>query len=133
MGRSSNLTASAYASAYNQATAIVRAVYSGTIIIDCSGWGQETHVAAQAILGTAGTRISDTHIIPSVHVYPNGWNQALNHNLQNSDLDDLASAGRGGIIGEFGYSPAGGVNCAGGRHLRKIDQGLDSLRLVVER
>ncbi len=108
-----NLSANAYASAYNQAIPIVRTVYSGTIIIDCSGWGQETHIAAQAILGSAGTKISDTKIIPSVHVYPNGWNQALNHNLQNSDLDDLASAGRGGIIGEFGYAPAGGVNWQG--------------------
>jgi mannan endo-1,4-beta-mannosidase len=108
-----NLTASAYASAYNQAIPIVRTVYSGTIIIDCSGWGQETHVAAQAILGTAGTKISDPNVLPSVHVYPNGWNQALSHNLQNSDLDDLASAGKGGIIGEFGNSPAGSVNWSG--------------------
>jgi mannan endo-1,4-beta-mannosidase len=108
-----NLTASAYASAYNQAIPIVRTVYSGTIIIDCSGWGQETHVAAQAILGTAGAKISDPNILPSVHVYPNGWNQALSHNLQNSDLDDLASAGKGGIIGEFGNSPSGSVNWSG--------------------
>jgi mannan endo-1,4-beta-mannosidase len=107
-----NLTASAYASAYNQAIPIVRKVYSG-IIIDCSGWGQETHIAAEAILGTGGTKISDGNIIPSVHVYPNGWNQALNHNLQNSDLDDLATAGKGGIIGEFGNSPSGSVNWSG--------------------
>ncbi|TDW97019.1 glycoside hydrolase family protein [Dinghuibacter silviterrae] len=109
-----NLTASAYASAYNQAIAIVRTVYSGTIIIDCPGWGQETHIAAEAILGTGGiTKISDTKILPSVHVYPNGWNQALNHWLQNSDLDDLATAGRGGIIGEFGNSPSGSANWSG--------------------
>ena len=108
-----NLTANAYASAYNQAIPIVRTVYSGTIIIDCSGWGQETHIAAEAILGTQGTKISDGNIIPSVHVYPNGWNQALNHNLENSDLDDLASAGKGGIIGEFGNSPSGSVNWSG--------------------
>jgi hypothetical protein len=109
-----NLTASAYASDYNQAIAIVRTVYSGTIIIDCPGWGQETHIAAEAILGTGGiTKISDTKILPSVHVYPNAWNQALNHWLQNSDLDDLASAGRGGIIGEFGNSPSGSANWSG--------------------
>jgi len=109
-----NLTASEYAGAYNQAIPIVRSVYGGTIIIDCSGWGQETHIAAEAILGTGGiTKISDTKIIPSVHVYPNGWNQALNHTLQNSDLDDLATAGRGGIIGEFGNSPSGSANWSG--------------------
>jgi hypothetical protein len=108
-----NLTANAYASAYNSAIAIVRQVYSGTIIIDCPGWGQETHIAAQAITGASGTRISDGNIVPSVHVYPNGWNQALNHTLQNSDLDDLATAGKGGLIGEFGNSPSGSANWSG--------------------
>lgn len=60
-----------------------------------------------------GARINDGNIQLSVHVYPNGWNQALNHNLQESDLDDLASAGRPCIIGEFGYDPAGPVNWQG--------------------
>lgn len=108
-----NLTANAYASAYNSAISIVRSVYSGTIIIDCPGWGQETHIAREAILGTTGTKITDGNILPSVHVYPNGWNQALNHTLQNSDLDDLAGAGKGGIIGEFGNSPSGSANWSG--------------------
>ena len=49
-------------------------------------------------------------MILSVHIYPNGYNQALNHSLQRSDLDDLASAGRPCLIGEFGNSPAGSVN-----------------------
>jgi mannan endo-1,4-beta-mannosidase len=107
-----NLSASAYAGAYNSAISIVRQVYSGTIIIDCPGWGQETDVAAAAVKGSAGTKIQDTNIFLSVHVYPNGWNQAKNHNLQTADLDDLASAGRGCIIGEFGNAPAGPVDWA---------------------
>lgn len=39
---SHNLTANAYASAYNTAISIVRQVYSGAIIIDIPGYGQET-------------------------------------------------------------------------------------------
>jgi mannan endo-1,4-beta-mannosidase len=109
-----NLTVSAYASAYNNAISIVRQVYSGIIIIDCSGWGQETAVAAAAILGTNGvTKIADTNIVPSVHVYPNGYNQLKGHTLQSADLDDLAAAGRGGIVGEFGNSPSGAADWSG--------------------
>jgi mannan endo-1,4-beta-mannosidase len=110
---SHNQTVATYASAYNQAIPIVRQVYSGLIIIDCAGWGQETHTAALAIKGSGGSKISDGNILPSVHVYPNGWNQALNHTLQNSDIADLASAGKGGLIGEFGNSPSGSANWSG--------------------
>ncbi len=103
------ITADAYARAYNSAIATVRGVYGGPIIIDCPGYGQETAVAASAAKGYNSTKISDTNVILSVHIYPNGYNQALNHNLQRSDLDDLASAGRPCLIGEFGNSPAGPV------------------------
>ncbi len=110
---SHNQTAATYAAAYNQAIPIVRQVYSGLIIIDCPGWGQETHTAALAIKGSGGAKINDGNILPSVHVYPNGWNQALNHTLQNSDIADLATAGKGGIVGEFGNSPSGSANWSG--------------------
>ena len=43
-----NITASAYASAYNNAISIVRTVYSGPMIIDIPGWGEETLTAMQA-------------------------------------------------------------------------------------
>ena len=65
--------------------------------------------------GLGGTKINDANIILSVHVHPNGYNQAKGHNLQNADLDDLASAGRPCIIGEFGNSPAGSAHAGGGR------------------
>jgi mannan endo-1,4-beta-mannosidase len=110
---SHNLSPNAYATDYNNAISIVRQVYKGWIILDCPGYGQETSVAAAAVTGANGTAISDTGIILSAHVYPNGYNQAKNHTFQRSDLDDLAAAGRPCIVGEFGNSPAGNVDWAG--------------------
>ncbi len=110
---SHTISSNAYAAAYNNAISIVRQVYSGAVIIDCPGWGQETATAAAAAKGTNGTKLSDDNIIFSVHLYPNGWNQAKNHVLQNSDLDDLGSAGRPCIVGEFGNAPSGNANWSG--------------------
>lgn len=109
---SHNISASSYASAYNKAISIVRQVYSGWIIIDIPGWGQETLTAANAVKGIGGTAISDSSVILSCHVYPGGWNQAKNHSLQPSDLDDLSSTNRPCIIGEFGNYPSGNVDWA---------------------
>lgn len=103
------ITADAYARAYNSAIATVRQVYGGPIIIDCPGYGQETATTAAAVKGYNSTPIYDTSIVLAMHVYPNAYNQAKSHYLQNADLDDLASAGRQCIIGEFGYAPAGPV------------------------
>jgi mannan endo-1,4-beta-mannosidase len=108
-----DLTSNQYADAYNSAIAIVRQVYQGRIILDCAGYGQETSIAADAVKGTNGTKIADTNIILSAHIYPNGYNQAKKHNFQISDLDDLASAGRPCIVGEFGNSPSGSVDWSG--------------------
>ncbi|RAJ08551.1 hypothetical protein LX64_01204 [Chitinophaga skermanii] len=110
---SHNITANSYAAAYNTAISTVRQVYSGTIIIDIPGWGQETATAAAAVKGQGGVKLNDTNIILSVHIYPNGWNQGKNHTLQNIDLDDLASAGRPCMVGEFGNQPAGSANWSG--------------------
>lgn len=111
---SHSISADAYARAYNSAIGTVRQVYGGPIIIDIPGYGQETATAAAAAKGYNSTKISDGNIILSVHVYPNGYNQGKNHNLQNADLDDLASAGRPCMIGEFGSMPQPGpVNWQG--------------------
>ncbi|MFD1470134.1 cellulase family glycosylhydrolase [Hymenobacter caeli] len=110
---SHNITPSAYAAAYNSAISTVRQVYSGPIVVDIPGYGQETATAAAAVKGTGGTKINDTNIILSVHVYPNGYNQAKGHNLQSADLDDLGSAGRPCIVGEFGNTPSGSVDWQG--------------------
>lgn len=99
---SHKLRPSSYSNAYNDAISVVRKVYSGPIIIDVPGWGQETAVAAEAVKGLSGAAIQDSGIVLSVHVYPSGYNAALRRELRASDLDDLASAGRPCIIGEFG-------------------------------
>ncbi len=110
---SHNQTPATYATAYNQAIAIVRQVYSGPIIIDCAGYGQETSVAADAVRGIGGIRLNDSNIILSAHIYPNGYNQANNHTLQQSDLDSMAASGRPCIVGEFGNSPSGNADWSG--------------------
>jgi mannan endo-1,4-beta-mannosidase len=99
---SHNISSNAFASAYNTAISSVRSKYSGRIIVDIPGWGQETATAAAAIKGTNGTKINDTYIVPSIHAYPGAWNQGKNAWLAKSDVDDLGSAGRGVLIGEFG-------------------------------
>ncbi len=100
---SHNQTASTFASAYNNAISAVRQVYSGTIIVDCAGWGQETHVAADA-----SSSIIDGSIMFSVHIYPAAWNSVTGQYVQNSDLDYLASVGgRPCIVGEFGNYSSG--------------------------
>jgi len=110
---SHNITSNAYASAYNTAISTVRSVYSGRIVIDIPGWGQETATAAAAIKGTNGTKINDTNIVPSIHEYPGAWNQAKNRYVNTSDVDDLASAGRSLIVGEFGNSGGSGSDWSG--------------------
>ena len=107
---SHSITPKAYADAYNNAIAIVRTVYSGNIIIDCPGYGQETTTVAQAILGTAvgGVKINDTNIILSAHIYKNGYNQVKGRGVNTSDIDDLVSTSRACIIGEFGNEPTNG-------------------------
>jgi len=110
---SHNMTANNFASYYNSAISIVRTVYSGPIIIDASGWGQETAILAAAVKGTNGTKITDTNIILSIHVYPGAYNQAKGRWLNTSDLDDLASAGRPCIVGEFGNEGSGSADWAG--------------------
>lgn len=112
---SHNITAAAYATAYNAAIAQVRTVYSGSIIIDIPGWGQETATAACAVKGcaTGQTKITDTGIILSAHIYPGAYNQAKGRYMNTSDLDDLASSGRACILGEFGSIGGSGADWSG--------------------
>jgi len=105
---SHDMTAYIYATTYNAAIATVRQVYSGYIILDCAGWGQETATSVAAVAGTSGVAITDPKIILSVHSYPSGYNAGLGHTLEPSDLDNLATAGTLCIIGEFGSEPSDG-------------------------
>lgn len=99
---SHGISSNAFASAYNTAISSVRQVYDGTIIIDIPGYGQETRTAADAVKGTNGTRINDTGITLSAHIYPGAYNQGWGRSVINADLDELASAGRPCMVGEFG-------------------------------
>ena len=111
---SHNLSANAYASAYNNAISVVRQVYSGSIIIDIPGYGQETAVAAAAAKGyNGGTKISDGNFILSAHIYPGAYNQAKGRYMNTSDLDDLASGGRPCLLGEFGNQGGSGADWSG--------------------
>jgi len=100
-----SITSQVYADAYNQAIDTVRQVYFGPIICDISGWGQETHTAADA-----SPNIDDDDIIFSVHIYTNGWNGKAGHSLRESDLDYLEDAGRPCMVGEFGSGGGGSVD-----------------------
>ena len=108
-----NITSNAYASAYNTAIGIVRSVYSSRIVIDIPGWGQETRTAADAVKGTNGTRINDTNIALSAHIYPGAWNQGRNRWETNADLDELNGAGRPCLLGEFGSGTSGSADWSG--------------------
>ncbi|HEY4846743.1 MAG TPA: hypothetical protein VIH87_02845 [Methylocella sp.] len=120
------VTANQYADAYNPAIKIVRQKYPADqpIIIDVPG-GQETAVAASAVNGPGtdggtdggahGRRINDGNFILSVHIYPGSkihhpkGSSSLTPNraLTIADLDDLASAKRPCMIGEFGVGGPG--------------------------
>lgn len=118
---SHNLTAREYADAYNAAIGIVRRVYRGRLILDLPGYAQETAVAASAVKGynTGGIKITDTDIMLSVHIYrqafvqqKRGSSRQRSGPLDNADLDDLQSAGRPCIVGEFGTGSSGPANWA---------------------
>jgi len=103
---SHNITAAAYAGAYNQAIAVIREVYNGPIIIDLPGWGQDAHTAFVAVT-SAQPAITDAGIILSAHIYPGSWNSYTGQSLSTGDLDELQSAGFPCIVGEFGTAGGG--------------------------
>jgi mannan endo-1,4-beta-mannosidase len=104
---SHNITPANFAMAYNSAIAIVRNVYSGPLIIDIPGYGQETYTAEQAVLNSS-PKITDPNIVLSTHIYPPASNQGRGHTFQKSDLDDMAATGKTCMVGEFG---TGTGNC----------------------
>ncbi len=110
---SHNISSNSFASAYNTAISSVRSKYSGRIVVDIPGWGQEAKTAADAIKGTNGTKISDTYIVPSIHAYPGAWNQGANAWLAKADVDVLGLAGRGVVVGEFGNGGSGSSDWSG--------------------
>jgi mannan endo-1,4-beta-mannosidase len=99
---SHDLTSQAYSDSYNQAIATIRdnTSYSGALIIDISGWGQEVQTAV-----SASSAIVDNKVIFSAHIYPGSWNQAANRPMDSSDMDALYATHRPCLIGEFGVEP----------------------------
>lgn len=108
---SHNISAAAYAAAYNKAIPIVRTVYKGYIIIDIPGWGQEAQTAVAAVKATNG--ITDAGVVLSTHLYPGGWNQAKNRWVNTADIDSLLASGHPVMIGEFGTAGNGGADVKG--------------------
>lgn len=98
-------TADSFSSAYNNAIANIRSVYSGNLIIDIPGWGQEYNTAA-----AASPLMPDTDFTFSVHVYPQSWNAANNRYVAPSDMDTLFATGRPCVVGEFGTVGTGGTD-----------------------
>lgn len=91
-------TPATFASAYNVALPLVRAVYPGPLIIDLPGWGQEVYVAREA-----APLIHDSNLVFSVHLYASAWVEyGVRRWMQPADLDALAGVGRPVLIGEFG-------------------------------
>ncbi len=110
---SHNISANSFAAAYNAAIPTVRQVYGGAIIIDIPGYGQETATAAAAAKGSNGTKINDGNYVLSTHIYPGAYNQGKGRYMINADLDDMASAGKPCMVGEFGNSGGSGANWSG--------------------
>jgi hypothetical protein len=95
-----------YANAYNSAINIVRAAYTGDIIIDLPGWGQDSMVAAQAV-NRNNPLITDPNIVLSAHIYQSSWNGA--NTFSTYDIDAMMASGVPCIVGEFG--PIGNGSC----------------------
>ena len=101
---SHNISATDYAAAYNQAIAIIRNVYTGDIIIDLPGWGQDANTAANA-----ASLITDQNIVFSAHIYKDSWNSGTGNFFAPSNIDTLIASGTRCIVGEFG--PVGTKTC----------------------
>lgn len=102
---SHSLSSQDYATAYNNAITALRTVYSGSVIIDIPGWGQEVNTAANA-----SPLLLDKNIIFSAHIYPGAWNGYFNRYVTAADLVVLGNTSRPCIIGEFGTVGTGNAD-----------------------
>ena len=99
------LIASLYADAYNDAISIIRnnTNYTGPIICDLSGYGQEYHICADA-----ANNITDDNIILSAHIYDSAYNSDKGRYVIASDLDYLNdNQPYPCMVGEFGSKMSG--------------------------
>lgn len=95
-----------FARAYNTAISIIRenTGYAGPIVCDVPGYGQETHVAADA-----AQNLEDDNVVLSVHIYPVAYNNEKGRNLKPEDLEYLHNNTKGFecMVGEFGSRTGG--------------------------
>lgn len=107
---SHDITPAAYADAYNAAIAVVRTVYSGPLVVDIPGWGQETDTAV-----SASPLITDQDIVYSTHLYPQAYNAVAGRYVSTGDIREMKEqSGRPCIVGEFGDiqpDPVGSWQC----------------------
>eukprot|EP00603_Paraphysomonas_imperforata_P001297 CAMPEP_0114429794 /NCGR_PEP_ID=MMETSP0103-20121206/9683_1 /TAXON_ID=37642 ORGANISM="Paraphysomonas imperforata, Strain PA2" /NCGR_SAMPLE_ID=MMETSP0103 /ASSEMBLY_ACC=CAM_ASM_000201 /LENGTH=303 /DNA_ID=CAMNT_0001599169 /DNA_START=274 /DNA_END=1185 /DNA_ORIENTATION=- len=95
---SHGITPEAYASAYNDAIDVVRTVYSGPLVVDIPGRGQETDTAV-----SASPLITDEDIVYSAHIFPQAYNQAAGRYVTPGDVKNMVEqSGRPCMVGEFG-------------------------------
>jgi PKD repeat protein len=102
---SHDTTRTQYADAYNDAISIIRnnTSYTGPIICDLSGYGQEYHICADA-----ATNITDDNIILSAHIYNSAYNSDKGRYVIASDLDYLNdNQPYPCMVGEFGSKMSG--------------------------
>jgi hypothetical protein len=103
---SHDLTAEAFAAAYNRALPVIREFYDGPVIVDIPGWAQETVTAAKA-----SPLIKDDNIVFSIHIYSSNYVvNGPHHWMQPQDLVEFAKVGRPVMIGEFGGMREGGAD-----------------------
>ncbi len=100
-----DLTATAYADAYNEAISQLRAIYDGPLIIDLPGFGNGVQ-----ILSDAYDLITDENIIYSAHIYSGSFNVAENRWLNIADLELLSTLGDNFMVGEFCNGNNGGAD-----------------------
>ena len=103
-----SISTQAYANAYNQAISIIRQVYSGPLIVDLPGWGQEFYKAADASYS-----MPDKNLVFSAHIYPQAYDSVSNSAPTNQNIDYLHKTGRPCIFGEFGTDYSSGANWSG--------------------
>jgi mannan endo-1,4-beta-mannosidase len=95
---SHNQTAQTYAEAYNAAFPVIRSVFSGHLVLDIPGWGQDTSTAVEA-----SPLLEDSFFMFSAHIYPLAFNKVEGKPLTPEDVQNLFyESGRPCIIGEFG-------------------------------
>jgi len=97
-----------FADAYDEAISRVRSGtdYTGPIVVDIPGWGQECQVAADA-----SASFTDDDIVLSAHIYPSAWNEDRGQWVTTSDLEYMDEhSDYPCMVGEFGSRRDGGAD-----------------------